>query len=579
MTIFTFDASHSLGRVRAVDTRRVNVQVNTDEDLRKARVGQLVALALPGAIEEWLIGIIEKVIKTPVLEDREISEDASTDDSASMISPRESVLNTVQLTLVGTVGLTTDNNPRFSRSLVQVPEIDGMCYILRDAQLQAFMSLLSVEGKTGHSLEIGRYTIDENATAYLDGNKLFQRHASLLGSTGSGKSWSVAAILEQAANLPSANLIVFDLHGEYRELSYARHLRIPGPEELGKSGASLLFLPYWLLNAEELQAMFIDRSEFSAHNQVMAFQDTVVADKKKTLEGLKKTDVLNAFTLDSPIPFSIDNVLTELDRLNKEMVPGSSGKDKQGPFYGQFSRLLIRLNSKVSDKRYGFLFQAPASAHEYDAMAALMKGLMDYSETTAQIKVIDFSEVPADILPVIVGLVARIIYQVQFWTDRDKRKPMALVCDEAHMYLPKKDGKNPVEQRAIENFEKIAKEGRKYGVALLIVSQRPSDVSATILSQCNNVVALRLTNGDDQATVRKLMPESLEGLMDTLPILDIGEALVVGDAVLLPSRIRIHPPKEKPLSATIDFWDEWSKKPDTPNFAKAVENMRRQNRS
>lgn len=579
MTIFTFDASHSLGRVRAVDTRRVNVQVNTDEDLRKARVGQLVALALPGAIEEWLIGIIEKVIKTPVLEDREISEDASTDDSASMISPRESVLNTVQLTLVGTVGLTTDNNPRFSRSLVQVPEIDGMCYILRDAQLQAFMSLLSVEGKTGHSLEIGRYTIDENATAYLDGNKLFQRHASLLGSTGSGKSWSVAAILEQAANLPSANLIVFDLHGEYRELSYARHLRIPGPEELGKSDASLLFLPYWLLNAEELQAMFIDRSEFSAHNQVMAFQDTVVADKKKTLEGLKKTDVLNAFTLDSPIPFSIDNVLTELDRLNKEMVPGSSGKDKQGPFYGQFSRLLIRLNSKVSDKRYGFLFQAPASAHEYDAMAALMKGLMDYSETTAQIKVIDFSEVPADILPVIVGLVARIIYQVQFWTDRDKRKPMALVCDEAHMYLPKKDGKNPVEQRAIENFEKIAKEGRKYGVALLIVSQRPSDVSATILSQCNNVVALRLTNGDDQATVRKLMPESLEGLMDTLPILDIGEALVVGDAVLLPSRIRIHPPKEKPLSATIDFWDEWSKKPDTPNFAKAVENMRRQNRS
>ncbi|MFH1999218.1 MAG: ATP-binding protein [Planctomycetota bacterium] len=578
MAIFTFDASHSLGRVRAVDTRRVNVQVNTDEDLRKARVGQLVAIALPGAIEEWLIGIIEKVVKTPVLEEREISENTSTDDSASMISPRESVLNTVQLTLVGTVGLTTDNNPRFSRSLVQVPEIDGMCYFLRDAQLQAFMGLLSTEGKTEHSLEIGRYTIDENAAAYLDGNKLFQRHASLLGSTGSGKSWSVAAILEQAANLPSANLIVFDLHGEYRELSYARHLRIPGPEELGKSDASLLFLPYWLLNAEELQAMFIDRSEFSAHNQVMAFQDTVVSEKKRKLESLQKTDVLNAFTLDSPVPFSVENVISELKRINVEMVQGSRG-EKQGPFYGQFSRLLVRLNSKVSDKRYGFLFQAPESAHEYDAMATLMKGLMDYSEQKAQIKVIDFSEVPADILPVIVGLVARIIYQVQFWTDRDKRKPMALVCDEAHMYLPKKDGKNPVEQRAIENFEKIAKEGRKYGVALLIVSQRPSDVSPTILSQCNNVVALRLTNGDDQATVRKLMPESLEGLMDTLPILDIGEALVVGDAVLLPSRIRIHPPKEKPLSATIDFWDEWSKQPDTPNFAKAVENMRRQNRA
>jgi len=578
MAIFTFDASHSLGKVRAVDTRKVNVQVNSDEDLRKARVGQLVALALPGAVEEWLIGIIDKVIKTPVLDEQVMIEDGESDKTAPM--PRESVLNTVQLTLVGTVGLTTKDRPRFSRSLVQVPEIDGACHILRDAQLQIFMSLLSAEGKTDHSLEIGCYTIDENAKAYLDGNKLFQRHASLLGSTGSGKSWAVASVLEQAAKLPSANLIVFDLHGEYRDLSYARHLRIPGPEELGKTDNSLLFLPYWLLNAEELQAMFIDRSEFTAHNQVMAFQDTVVAEKKRTLEELKKEEVLNAFTLDSPIPFKINNVLDELKRLNEERVEGAQkGKDKGGAFYGQFSRLLVRLNSKVSDKRYGFLFQAPESEHHYDAMAGMVKRLMDYSVDKAQIKVIDFSEVPADILPVIVGLVARIIYQVQFWTDRSKRRPMALVCDEAHLYLPKKDGKNPVEQRAIENFEKIAKEGRKYGVALLIISQRPSDVSSTILSQCNNVIALRLTNGDDQITVKRLMPESLEGLMDTLPILDIGEALVVGDAVLLPSRIRIHPPGEKPLSATVDFWDEWSKKPELPDFVKAVENMRRQNRA
>ena len=579
MAIFTFDASHALGKVRAVDTRRVSIQVNSDEDLRKARVGQLVALALPGAIEEWLIGIIDRVVKTPILEEPPDPDFESPEEMAKASLQRESVLNTVRLTLVGTVRLTTDNKPRFSRSLVQVPEIDGACHILRDAQLQAFMNLLSTEGKTDHSLEIGRYTIDENAAAYLDGNKLFQRHASLLGSTGSGKSWSVAAILEQAAKLPSANLIVFDLHGEYRELSYARHLRIPGPEELGKSDNSLLFLPYWLLNAEELQAMFIDRSEFSAHNQVMAFQDTVVAEKKKTLESLTKTDVLNAFTLDSPIPFSIQDVIAKLKELNEQMIPGAkAGSEKKGPFNGEFDRLIPRLTSKVTDKRYGFLFQAPSAENGYDAMAGMMKRLMDYSEQKAQIKVIDFSEVPADVLPVIVGLVARIIYQVQFWTDRNKRKPMALVCDEAHMYLSNKEGKNPVEQRAIENFEKIAKEGRKYGVALLIVSQRPSDVSTTILSQCNNIVALRLTNGDDQATVRKLMPESLEGLMDTLPILDIGEALVVGDAVLLPSRIRIHPPKEKPLSATIDFWDEWAKKPDTPDFVKAVENMRRQNR-
>lgn len=576
MPIFEFDKSYNLGKVRAVDTRRVNIQVYKDEDLRKARVGQLVAIDLPGAVEEWLIGIIEKVVKTPVL-DESIDVGESLEDSASY-SPRESVLNSVQLTLVGTVSKLLSDKVKFSRSLVQVPEIDTSCYILRDAQLQTFMNLLSSESKTEHSLEIGNYSIDDNAKSYLDGNKFFQRHASILGSTGSGKSWAIASILEQVANLPSSNVIVFDLHGEYKELTYARHLRIPGPEDLGKQDKSLLFLPYWLLNAEELQAMFIDRSEFTAHNQVMAFQDTVVEEKKNTLRSLKKDEILNAFTLDSPIPFDINRVLKELSRLNSEMVPGSGDKVKQGPFFGQFSRFLVRLNSKVSDKRYGFLFHAPESEHNYDAMADLVARLMDYSTEKAQIKVIDFSEVPADILPVIVGLVARIIYQVQFWTERAKRRPIALVCDEAHIYLPKKDDKNPTEQRAIENFEKIAKEGRKYGVALLIVSQRPSDVSRTILSQCNNIIALRLTNSDDQNTVKRFMPESLVGLMETLPILDVGEALVVGDAVLLPSRIRIHPPNQKPLSATIDFWDEWSITPDVPDFVQAVENMRRQNR-
>jgi DNA helicase HerA-like ATPase len=575
MAIFTFERAHFLGNVRYVDTRRVSVHVSLDEDLRKARVGQLVALSLPGAAEQWLVGLVDKVMKVPVIE--EVASDAGSGETGAPL-PGESALNTVRVTLVGTVALGPDNVPKFSRSLVQVPEIDGRCHILADEQLQTFMGMLSNAGNTEHSLELGRYTIDESAKAFLDGDKLFQRHASLLGSTGSGKSWTVAAILEHAARLPSANLIVFDLHGEYRSLSFARHLRVPGPEDLGKTDPSLLFLPYWLLNAEELQAMFIDRSEFTAHNQVMAFQDAVVAEKKATLTALKKTEVLAAFTLDSPVPFKLSAVIAELDRQDREMVPGAT-KDKQGPFFGQFSRLILRLNSKVSDKRYGFLYHGYDADSPYDAMSSMVERLMGFSKDGPRIKIIDFSEVPADILPVIVGLVARIIYQVQFWTKRDQRHPLALVCDEAHLYLPKREGLDPVEQRALESLEKIAKEGRKYGVSLLIVSQRPSDVSSTILSQCNNIFALRLTNGDDQATVKHLMPETLEGLMESLPILDIGEALVVGDAVLLPTRIRIHPPTEKPLSATIDFWTEWGKEAAQPDFAGSVENMRRQHRT
>lgn len=578
MPFFEFtDDSLLLGTVREVDTRKVSVQVETDANLQKAKVSQLVCLEVASAVDMWLIGIIDKLIKSA-----KISEDKSKDEleiqESDIEGASEKVTNTVRLTLIGTTKwCAKEQQNSFSRSLNQVPNIDAKCYILKDKQLETFMNLLVATGNTQKSLALGKYTIDDSAIAYLDGNKFFQRHAAILGSTGSGKSWAVASILEKAAKLASSNIIVFDLHGEYKKLSYVRQLRVPGPEHLGKSDKELLYLPYWLLNAEELQAMFVETSEFTAHNQVMVFQDAVLEEKKALLEDLKKIKILNALTIDSPIPFSIEKVVAKLINLNEEMTQGARGM-KQGKFYGQFSRLITRLRSKINDKRYGFLFHAPDTEHNYDSMAKTIEKLMDYSEKKAQVKVIDFSEVPTEILPVIVGLVARIIYQIQFWTNNNERHPLAMVCDEAHLYLPKKEGKNPVEQRAIEAFEKIAKEGRKYGVALLIVSQRPSDVSSTVLSQCNNVIALRLTNSKDQSTVKNLMPESLESLLEVLPIMDIGEALVVGDAVLLPSRIKINEPVEKPLSATIDFWSEWINKCQKPDFDKAVENMRKQGR-
>jgi hypothetical protein len=376
--------------------------------------------------------------------------------------------------------------------------------------------------------------------------------------------------------LPSANLIVFDLHGEYRKLSYADHLRIPGPDDLDAASPDLLYLPYWLMNAEELISMFIDRSEFTAHNQTLVFQDTVVSEKKKDLEAENKTEILESFTVDSPVPFDLAKVLGHIKYLNEEMVQGARGL-KKGDFNGQFSRLLARIATKLKDRRYGFLFQAPNELHTYESFHSLADQLLAFSDKHKGIKVIDFSEVPSDVLPVMLGIVARLIYYLQFWMPDEKRHPVALVCDEAHIYLPRDKG-NPNQQRAVDNFEKIAKEGRKYGVSLMIVSQRPSDVSATILSQCNNVMALRLTNSNDISAVKNMMPESMTSFMEMLPVLDIGEALVVGDAVLLPSRIRINKPDEEPLSATIDFWTEWSRRDVSPDWVLAAENMRRQRR-
>lgn len=579
MALFTFnDDSYILGNIREVDTRKVTILVNTDKDLRKARVGQLVAVQLSGATECWLIGMIDKVIKAVVapLPALEVQEDEADEIDAF----EDIVINTVKITLMGGARWDAiEQKYKFSRSLDHVPEIDSTCYVLKDAHLEEFMRVISECGDGEHSLELGSYKLNENARAYVDGNKLFQRHAALLGSTGSGKSWTVASILERSSKLPSSNLVVFDLHGEYKELSYAKQLRIPGPDEVDTDDDSLLFLPYWLLNSEEIQSLFVDRSEFSAHNQVVIVQDAITEQKKAFLQTNGRSDLLQAFTLDSPIPYSLDNVIGKLRFLNEERIPGAqAGKEKNGPFNGEFSRLLVRMASRLQDRRYGFLFNSPDKYNQYGSLSMIAETLMGFGNQKKNIKVIDFSEVPADILRVIIGLVARIIYQVQFWTNPESRRPVAFVCDEAHLYLPRKEG-NPVERRAVEAFEKIAKEGRKYGVALMIVSQRPSDVSTTILSQCNNIISLRLTNADDQATVRKLLPESLESLLEALPIMDVGEAMVVGDSVLLPSRIKIDPPTETPLSATIDFWSRWQENVTNTDFALAVENMRRQNRT
>lgn len=579
MALFTFnDDSYILGNIREVDTRKVTILVNTDKDLRKARVGQLVAVQLSGATECWLIGMIDKVIKAVVapLPALEVQEDEADEIDAF----EDIVINTVKITLMGGARWDAiEQKYKFSRSLDHVPEIDSTCYVLKDAHLEEFMRVISECGDGEHSLELGSYKLNENARAYVDGNKLFQRHAALLGSTGSGKSWTVASILERSSKLPSSNLVVFDLHGEYKELSYAKQLRIPGPDEVDTDDDSLLFLPYWLLNSEEIQSLFVDRSEFSAHNQVVIVQDAITEQKKAFLQTNGRSDLLQAFTLDSPIPYSLDNVIGKLRFLNEERIPGAqAGKEKNGPFNGEFSRLLVRMASRLQDRRYGFLFNSPDKYNQYGSLSMIAETLMGFGNQKKNIKVIDFSEVPADILPVIIGLVARIIYQVQFWTNPESRRPVAFVCDEAHLYLPRKEG-NPVERRAVEAFEKIAKEGRKYGVALMIVSQRPSDVSTTILSQCNNIISLRLTNADDQATVRKLLPESLESLLEALPIMDVGEAMVVGDSVLLPSRIKIDPPTETPLSATIDFWSRWQENVTNTDFALAVENMCRQNRT
>jgi DNA helicase HerA-like ATPase len=240
------------------------------------------------------------------------------------------------------------------------------------------------------------------------------------------------------------------------------------------------------------------------------------------------------------------------------------------------------LEAKSDDKRLGFMFQISDDELHIDWMNKLCSCLMHGStcnDKKAGIKIIDFSEVPSDVLPLVIGLVARIIFTVQQWTTTNKRHPICLLCDEAHLYIPERTNQDAAAELGLKNFERIAKEGRKYGVSLLVISQRPAEVNRTVLSQCNNFIALRLSNADDQAVIKKLLPDNLAGLTDVLPILDIGEALIVGDASLLPTRVIIAEPSIKPQSATIKFWKEWSNENAEQDIETAVIGLRRQSKA
>ena len=593
MSIFTFTEAQSLGEVRSVETARITIRVTDGQRLQKARVGRLVAIQSVG--DEWLIGIIERVwrhpVELPTLKEGEVPKDLTG------IQQEE---NGVAVSLVGTYRARDgERHNTFSRAVFSLPEINRSVFPIEEKSLEDFMGILSASSKAEAvaPLKVGTYTLDGKASAYIDGDKLFQRHAALLGSTGSGKSFTVASILEQSALLPHANIIVLDLHGEYSSMKFASHYRIAGIGDLKAKRNDAIFLPFWLLTYDEMQSVFVDRSGDNAPNQALALMDSVIEMKRAAIGALGKPELLEGFTVDTPVPYRLDALVKSLDDKNEEAIDTgetyASGprkglpKTEKGPLAGKLSRFLIRLKTKMNDRRYAFMYQAPVEYETYDSLHQLAKKLLGTSGlkdgVNRGIKIIDFSEVPSDILPVVVGLVARLVYQIQFWSspgaDGDARHPIVIVCDEAHLYLPSNAASiGPLEKRALENFERIAKEGRKYGVGLMVVSQRPSDVSTTILSQCSNIIALRLANKTDQAVVRQLLPESLEGLMEVLPTLDVGEAVVVGDATLLPTRIKMSKPKHEPRSATIPFWTRWARPKADVDLVAAVENMRRQSR-
>ena len=576
--LLNFTESDLLGSVTHVDTEQIIIEIENPLIMGQICVGNLVAIET-GKHHELLISLIDKVTRKYV--------DDFTDNEEDVDEIMISSADYVKVSIIGTYhSVFGDAHDVFKRGVDTFPQIESKCYCVSSVNLQNFMNVLSRNIDSDKRLKIGSFMMDASADAVLDGNRFFQRHAAILGSTGSGKSWCVANVLEKASVLQHANIIVFDMHGEYEKLASGSHpiadrYRIAGPGDLENPSANILFLPYWLLNRDELLSMILDRSDSNAPNQASRFTLHIRELKAQTLVAERKTDILKTFTVDSPIPFLMSDLLVLLKEDDTRKGVGKNGTAVKGEWEGKLTRFVSRLEAKLDDKTYGFMFQPVAEAQNYTWLSEMLCKLLGYFDGTPGIKVIDFSEVPSDVLPVVTGTLARLLYNIQFWMEPSMRTPFTLICDEAHLYLPIKDEADAVQKQALYNFERIAKEGRKYGVSILAVSQRPADVSKTILSQCNNFVVLRLTNEKDKGVIKNLLPDSLKSTIEFLPLLDVGEALVVGDAILLPSKILLDKPAEEhqPSSATKNFWDEWdSKKPNNEAVIKAVESLRSQSR-
>jgi DNA helicase HerA-like ATPase len=421
----------------------------------------------------------------------------------------------------------------------------------------------------------------------VDGDKFFSKHIAVVGSTGSGKSGTVAKILQEGMRpstaqqtggiLNNSHILLFDLHGEYA----------PAFPKAKFIDVNSLILPYWLMNSEELEEIFIESRENNSHNQVSQFKVAVTLNKKKHNSTLTKVNY------DTPVYFSIDEVYRYIYNQNcatkdaktgelkiKEKIAGiddkyqlfeeiefedkSTGKINGGPYAGEFDRFIPRLETKIYDERLAFLFKplkTDKSEFKTGDLPDILRQFIGYGTPQTNITIIDLSGIPFEVLSVVVSLISRLIFDFCFYyklTKKNKEEaPFLLVLEEAHNYIPQSEGAKY--QSVKKSIERIAKEGRKYGISLMIVSQRPSEISETIFSQCNNFVAMRLTNPTDQQYVKRLMPDNVSAITDTLPVLERQEALIIGDSIPIPTIVKINELIEKPASSDIEFKTEWSK--------------------
>jgi hypothetical protein len=407
---------------------------------------------------------------------------------------------------------------------------------------------------------------NEQQQVYVNVDNLFGHHLAVVGNTGCGKSCTVTRILQQAIKkYPNTHIIVLDLHGEYAAAF---------PKDVYLIEADKVELPHWLLNFDEFIDLHVDLNEMAAKNQITVLRDAIVRARQGT-DSKENLGLGASLTVDSAVSYDVEDLIGLIRNWNIQMVYNDEGKVEPGPLHGVFDRFLIRIDSKISDPRYKFIFHP----ENYVDNASLINLLKDHLSinTNRRMTVIDLSGIPSEAIGVVVAVVSRIVFEFNLWNPEREKFPILMVYEEAHNYVPRQY--NLGFTSAHKAVERITKEGRKYGIGAIFVSQRPNELSETVISQCNNFIAMRLTNPDDQDYVRRLVPDSASGLMGMVPALRTGEALLLGDAVSMPTRVLIDLPNPEPSSKDVKFakgWTEGAKKMDIERVVKRWRTRRRE---
>lgn len=435
----------------------------------------------------------------------------------------------------------------------------------------------------------------------VHGDRFFNKHIAVVGASGSGKSSSVSSILQKAISakngeyqgLNNSHILIFDLHSEYAAA-------FPNAQVITVDD---LVLPYWLLNEEEMEDMFLESGDNNNYNQEALLRAIITVAKRVANPTVAKVN------FDSPLRYDIDHLTNALRTLTREKIDSDNSliiklKDgtqkefvdtddqlthyctekyefaikatgvKKGHYAdGSIDKFERRVRSKVTNSRLGFLFGDKAKNASLEDVLRQFTGYREKLETN--VTIIDLSGIPFELLSITVSLISRLMFDFCYFARRAEsltEQPFLMVYEEAHKYAPKSGLARY--KASLAAIERIAKEGRKYGISLLISSQRPSEISETIFSQCSNFLAMRLTNPDDQAYVRRLLPDTLGNLTEGMPALEQGEALLIGDAVIMPCVVYVEKCDPEPASSDVKYLTLWKEQWNGIDFTKRANNWR-----